>query len=174
LGICILLFQTWVSGPAIAFGLLDFDAGRRALEGLERLRDQVGLGDARLGLTMNLLPIKPDDQMLSRLLGSTYPTFEKYTDGALNSISAAYYLHALSIYGLCFRAERLAQDLSEGYETRMFTGGTGSGYEFRSWEGIPTGYEGTMILSLSSLYAIAVEQGILKPLDPEWWPSDPV
>ena len=33
----------------------------------------------------------------------------------------------------------------------------------RTWEGLPTGYEGTLIGCFAPLYGIAIEQGLFKP-----------
>ncbi len=161
----------FVNGPAIAFGLLDVPAARTALKNLERLRDKQGLTRARLGLPFNLLPTRSDDHMLGRNSPSLQPTFENYTDGSLCGSVPTYYLRALSVYGDRRRARQLAADLDEGYAADIFTGGVGGGQDWRSWEGMPTGYEGTLILSLCPLYAIAVEQGFIRPKDPEWWPQ---
>jgi len=163
----------WVNGPAIAFGLLEPELARRALGGLEDLRRQVGAGSARLGLPCNLLPIDPGDHMLARILPArdAQPTFELYTDGALSG-SAGYYLRALATYGLDAEAERLATELDEGYAAGAFTGALGEGQEFLSWEGLRTGYEGTLIVRLDTLYAIAIQKGLVAPFQPEWWPAD--
>jgi hypothetical protein len=163
---------TWVNGAAIAFGLLDPKSARKALDGLESLRDKVGAGSARMGIPCNLLPIRADDQMLSQILDGTQPTFEAYTDGSLSGWPATYYLRALSLYGCKDRARRMAEELDEGYAAGIFNGGDGSGHEFRSWEGLPTGYEGTLIGCFGPLYAIAIEQKVLKPSIPEWWPDN--
>ncbi len=161
----------WINGPAIAFGLLDDDAARRALAGLEAFRQKVGLGSARLGLPCNLLPIDSEDQMITAYAGlNGQPSFELYTDGGASG-SAGYYLRALATYGFSEGAGRLARDLDEGYAHDLFTGPIGEGQEFLSWEGLQTGYEGTLICRLDSLYAIAIERGVIHPTDPEWWPA---
>lgn len=162
---------TWVNGVALAFGLLDSEAARKALDGLESLRDKVGLGSARMGIPCNLLPIRAEDQMLSKILDGTQPTFEAYTDGSLSGWPTTYYLRALSIYGPKDRARTFAEELDDGYAAGIFNGGNRTGHEFRSWEGLPTGYEGTLIGCFGPLYAIAIEQGALKPSTPEWWPN---
>lgn len=161
----------WVNGVALAFGLLDPEPARRALTGLERLRDEVGPGHARLGLPCNLLPIAEYDQMLPRRRGGLEPTFETYTDGSLSGWPATYYLRALAIHGLTDRARTLADELAAGYAAGMFNGGHGQGQEFRSWENFATGYEGTLIGCFGPLYGIAIEQGLLQPTEPEWWPE---
>lgn len=162
---------TWVNGVAIAFGLLPEAQARVALEKLEELRAQVGPGSARLGLPCNLLPIAPEDHMLRQLTSPLEPTFETYTDGSLSGWPATYYLRALSLYGLGAQARNLAAELDAGYAAGSFDGGHGSGNEFRSWEGLPTGYEGTLIGCFGPLYAIAIEQGVFRPATPEWWPA---
>lgn len=161
----------FINGPAIAFGLLDDDAARTALAGLEALRRRVGLESARAGFPTNLLPIAPGDHMLARLqaTGPSQPTFENYTDGGMNG-SAGYYLRALSRYGFTEAADRLASDLDEGFATGLFTGAVGQGQEFQSWESLRTGYEGTLIVVFQTLYAIAIQKGVFMPCSPEWWP----
>jgi len=160
----------FINGLAIALGLLEDAVARLALLNLEELRTANGLGSARLGLPLNLLPIAPGDHMISRWLGRITPTFENYTDGALWGWGANYYLRALSLYELKEQAQRLARDLDEAYAAGVFDGGNGSGTECHSWEGMPNGYEGTAGFAFGTLYAIAVDQGVLAPQHPEWWP----
>ena len=76
------------------------------------------------------------------------------------------------LYGLKERAGKMAEEMAEGYAAGIFHGGAGTGHEFRSWEGRPTGYEGTLIGCFGPLYAIAIEQGVLNPSAPEWWPEN--
>ena len=163
---------TWVNGVATAFGLLDAGTSRTALTNLEKTREGTGASNAQLGIPCNLLPIRPDDQMWTKILKQLQPTFETYTDGSLSGWPATYYLRALSIFGLKERAKRLAKELAEGYAAGVFNGGNGSGAEFRSWEGLPTGYEGTLIGCFGPMYGIAIEEGMLVPSNPEWWPEN--
>jgi len=160
----------WVNGVAIAFGLLGRDAAQRALRGLERLRSKLGLESARMSLPCNLLPIRDDDHMLPKIIGDAQPTFELYTDGSLCPQNATYYLRALSIYGFKAQAAKLAAELDDGFANGMFNGGIGTGHEFRSWDGLPTGYEGSLVGCFGPMYAIAIEQDVLTPPDPELWP----
>jgi len=162
----------WLNGPALAFGLLDDEAAQQALAGLEALRRKVGFASARLGLPCNLLPIDLEDQMITAYASlNGQPSFELYTDGGASG-SAGYYLRALATYGFTEAADRLADELDDGYAHDLFTGPIGEGQEFLSWEGLQTGYEGTLICRLDSLYAIAIQKGVLKPFAPEWWPNE--
>jgi hypothetical protein len=162
----------WVNGVALAFGLLDNDLAKKALTALELKRKQVGPPTARMGLPCNLLPIREQDQMLARILEDKNPTFETYTDGSLSGWPATYYLRALSLYGFRQQLEKTVDELKEGYAAGIFNGGNRSGHEFRSWEGLPTGYEGTLIGCFGPMYAIAIEEGVIKPAAPEWWPAN--
>ena len=162
----------WVNGAALAFGLLDNNLAKNALFNLEAERKKVGPKTARMGLPCNLYPIQEKDHMLARVLDNNHPTFETYTDGSLSGWSATYYLRSLSKYGDRDHAKKVIEEMSEGYAASVFNGGHGTGHEFRSWEGLPTGYEGTLIGCFGPLYAIAIEEGVIKPTDPEWWPEN--
>ncbi len=159
-----------VNGVALAFGLVDTEAAQRALTNLERVRSAVGVESARLGLPANLYPIDREDHMLPRMFGQINQTFEFYTNGGIYAGIATYYLRALARYGFKSTAHRIAEEMAEGYAQGMFTGQRGPGHEFLTWAGIPTGYEYVLAPCLAPLYSIAVEQGVIQPPDPEWWP----
>jgi hypothetical protein len=161
----------FVNSVALAFGLLKKPAAVKALKGLERLRAKVGMESGMMGLPHNLLPIESGDHMLPKLWNRLMPTFENYTDGSLSTYSAGFYLRALSLYGLKKDAKKLAGELDRGYAENVFHGKFGQGSEFHTWDGMDSGYEGTFGPSFNTLYAVAVEKGILKPLAPEWWPE---
>jgi hypothetical protein len=163
---------TWVNGVALAFGLVDKKTAQSALVELERIRMQIRGGDARIGIPCNLFPIDEKDSMLTKILNQIQPTFETYIDGSFSAWPATYYLRALSISGLSDHSKKLVKDIAIGYEEGMFTGGNGTGNEFRSWDGLPTGYEGTLIGCSGPLYAIAIEEGVFTPAEPEWWPAN--
>jgi hypothetical protein len=158
-----------INGMAVAYGLLEPTAARTAMMNLEALRARVWQGNAMQGLPLNLLPIRREDHMLPDIIGDFTPTYETYTDGALSGWTAAYYLRALSVCGMREQAQQLARELDAGYALGVFDGGIGTGHEFHSWEGLPTGYEGTLIGCFAPRYAIAIEQGLFKPFEPEWW-----
>jgi hypothetical protein len=162
----------WVNAPAIAFGLLDDDQAHTALSGLESLRQKVGPGPAWYGIPHNLLPIDPRDHMLPLILGRLVPTFERYTDGALGAYTLHHYIRALNLYGFRQQARKLADEFSEGLLAGSVIGGMGSGTEFHTWEGLPSGYEGTFGPNFAALHAMAIEYGVIQPLTPEWWPEE--
>ncbi len=161
-----------VNGVALAFGLLDEDRAIKALTALELKRKEYGPPSSTMGLPCNLLPIREEDHMLAKAFKSNNPTFETYTDGGLSGFPATYYLRALSIYGFKNQSKTMVNELKSGYAAGMFNGGNLSGHEFRSWEGLPSGYEGTLCSCFGPMYAIAIEEGIIQPADPEWWPAN--
>jgi hypothetical protein len=46
------------------------------------------------------------------------------------------------------------------------------GTEFHTWDGLRTGYEGTLIHNFNSVYSLAIMRGYLQPTEPEWWPAE--
>ena len=107
--------------------------------------------------------------------GATEPTFECYTDGSMGACAAAWYLRALSAHGFTGRARRMAEEIDRSFADGIFTGspgGIGDGREFQTWEGLTAGYEGTFGLTFGVLYAVAVEQRVITPPSPEWWPAN--
>ena len=159
----------WVNAAACAFGVVDAATARGALERIERKRREVFPENAYLGLPINLLPIAAADHMLPRLGYGHRPSFENYTDGALSPLFLAYYIRALSSCGLKQEAQDIVGSLERGYADGRFCGPYGTGKEFMTWNGADSGYEGTFGPNSGPLYAIAVEQGVLRPPDPEWW-----
>ncbi|MDO8686312.1 MAG: hypothetical protein Q7J78_06550 [Clostridiales bacterium] len=160
---------TFINAAAIGYGLLDKKQAKNALNNLEELRSKTGVDIYEYGIPHNLLPISPLDHMLPRIINDLSPTFERYTDGAMSPYSLTLYLRALSINGFKKEASKLSEDYCRGLLSDNFTAGNGVGKEFHSWEGIPIGYEGTCVYSFPPLYSVAVELGIIKPEEPEWW-----
>jgi len=161
----------WVNGVACAFGVMEPAVARQALANLEAQRRDVFPESGYVGLPLNLLPIAPEDHMLPRLGYQTKPTYENYTDGALSPLAATYYLRALSRNDLAAEARALADDLERGFADGLFHGPYGTGKEFMTWSGADSGYEGTFGPNSGPLYAVAVERGVVRPPDPEWWPA---
>jgi len=159
----------WVNGVACAFGLLDVSLARKALENLETLRKKVNRY-SYFGVPANLLPIDRKDHMAGK--EGLLPTFECYTDGSVGACFSPYYLRALSIYGLKAEAKELAENLLQAFADGVFHGGWLTGREFKGWEGMDCGYEGTFGPSFAVLYAIAVEKKIIAAPVPEWWPPE--
>ena len=160
-----------INGMAIAFGLLDDQVAEKALRGLENLRKEVCPISPQLGLPINLIPHSPEDHYWPQYVQGSQPTYEMFTDGAVSSNLLEYYLRALSIYGFKKEARYLADEFDKGYAAGVFSGGVGTGNEMRAWDGIPTGYEGTLTYNHGLIYAVAVEKGFIQPKDPEWWPE---
>jgi hypothetical protein len=148
---------------------MDAATTRRALENLEKKRREVFPEDAYVGVPVNLLPIAASDHMLPKQGYDLKPTFENYTDGALSPVILAYYIRALSTHGLKRESAAIVNSLEQGFADGKFCGPYGTGREFMTWTGADSGYEGTFSLNSGPLYAIAVERGIIRPPNPEWW-----
>jgi hypothetical protein len=161
----------WVNGFACAFGVLEPRLAKRALTRLEALRTRMGLTEAPLGVPINLLPIPEGDQPAHVSAGAAAAQWEIFCNGSIWPGSGEYYLRALATHGLKPQARRLARDLEKGYLSDVMSPGISEGAEFFSWEGMACGYEGTFVLNFGTLYALAIERGLFKPPQPEWWPA---
>ncbi|MDD1650048.1 MAG: hypothetical protein LUO80_06605, partial [Methylococcaceae bacterium] len=159
----------WINGVACAFAVMDAMTSRRVLENLEKKRREVFPEAAYLGTPINLLPIAATDHMLPKLGYQLKPTYENLTDGALSPIFLAYYIRALSIHGFKRESGAIVNSLEQGFADGKFAGPYGTGKEIMTWNGADSGYEGTFGPNSGPLYAIAVERGIIKPPNPEWW-----
>ena len=156
---------------ACAFGLLSDEQAKNALRKLETLRNESFVSHALFGLPLNLKPIPEADHLLPQLWGKLKftSTFGQYSDGAFSHILTEFYLRALDIYGLKNESEKMCTEFEEAYRKGTLNGGLDSGVEIYTWEGIPSGYEGTFVVSFSALYAIAVHRGLIDIPNPEWW-----
>ena len=67
-------------------------------------------------------------------------------------------------------ADRICDQLLESFEAGMFDGDR-DGTEFFTHEGIPCGYEGSLVHSYYVLAEIAKHKGWVTPTSPEWWPQ---
>ncbi len=163
----------WVNAVACAFGVMDASTTRYALEKLEERCRDVFPESGYPGLPLNLIPIKQTDHMLSQFQRYRLrPSYENYTDGALSPLLTGYYIRALSSSGLKNEAGEIAGALERGFADGRFHGPYGTGREFAIWTGADSGYEGTFGPNSLPLYAIAVQNKIIKPPSPEWWPED--
>lgn len=171
-----------LNGMAIAFGLLEGEQAKEVLTRLEAKRAEVGHTDFRYGLMTQLLPVPSGDltssaqnSLLDRgwrngLRPDGLDTFGVFCNGCLTPCFAGFYLAALSKHGFTETADRICDQLLASFETGVFDGDR-NGAEFYTHEGIPCGYEGSLIHNYYVLAEIAKHKGWVEPVTPEWWPQ---
>lgn len=174
----------FVNGMAIAFGILEGAQAGEALARLEAKRVEVGHTDFRYGLMTQLLPVPSGDLTSSAqnslfyrgwrngLRPDGWDTFGVFCNGCLTSCFAGFYLSALSKHGFTETADRICDQLLASFEAGVFDGDR-NGAEFYTHEGIPCGYEGSLIHNYYVLAEIAKHKGWVEPVNPEWWPAVP-
>lgn len=172
---------TFINGMAICYGILEGEQAREALNCLETKRVEIGHTDFRYGLMCQLMPVpsanltsSSANSLLARgwrngLRSDGMDTFGVFCNGSLMPAFAGFYINALSKYGFTDTTDQICDQLLESFEQGLFDGDR-NGAETFTHEGIPCGYEGSLIHSYYVLAEIAKHKGWVEPLDPEWWP----
>lgn len=169
----------FINAMAVCFGMLDDKQAMEILVRLEAKRKEVGHDDFRYGIAMQLLPVPREDmssepsrndgQFFQSLRKDGRDTFGVFTNGGLTHCLAYFYLRALSRHGFKETADRICDQMLESFDQGVFEG-CRNGAECFTWDGIRSGYEGTLTHGYHVLLAIAQHRGWLTTLDPEWWP----
>jgi hypothetical protein len=170
-----------VNMPACLYGLVTPAQARRIVARLDAKRRELGIVNFRYVLPTSLLPTRADDfqggYMDNPIWGKGVREdgadgFGIYCNGCL-SINGAYYtLLAMSRFGSRKVVDQMIEHILDGYALGRLTGGVRTGTEFHTLEGITCGYEGTIVGEPPTLLAIAIHQGLVKPLEPECWPAE--
>ena len=170
----------YINGMAISYGILEGEQAIKSLECLEAKRIEIGHTDFRYGLMCQLMPVPSADlnsssanSLLDRgwrngLRHDGLDTFGVFCNGCLTPAFAGCYIGALSKYGFTDTADQICDQLLESFEQGLFDGDR-NGAEFFSHDGIPCGYEGSLIHLYYVLPEIAKHKGWIKPAEPEWF-----
>ncbi len=161
----------FVNGMAIVYGLVPTTHVLPILEALETKRIAVGYEHFHLGLPGNLIPIRREDYAES-VLGSPLwddgrDSFQFYENGGATMSQAYYYLGALGIAHMP-SAERMGEEMLRAFEEGTAFGGIKSGVDWRTWDGLSTGYEGLLADQFYVLLAIAQNLGLADDIFFRW------
>ena len=174
----------FTTAQAAAYGMLTDKEAREMLGNLEKERIKTGHNDFRYGVACQLWPIRKDENIGWLKIAGSYTdgffkevyrsrredgadTFGLFINGCLTPTFSHYYIQATSRYGFKKTADQICDQLLESFDKHTFEG-SHKGTEFWSWDGMPTGYEGTMTHNYGCLYGIAAHKGWIEPLNPEW------
>ncbi len=128
------------NGAAVTGGLLDDDLARDVMERLWDETLRVDMPDPYLGLPGNLWPI-PDEDLADIMQG--YP-LGYYQNGGRTHSQSRHVVGALYQVGMTREADYLLSRLCKGLADAAVFGGSGSGLDWRYWDGRPCGYEGLL------------------------------
>ncbi len=143
----------FVNGAAIRAGLIDDQWARTVMERLWAELERTEFRDYRLGLPGNLWPI-PDADMAAPQHGLPMGS---YQNGGATLSQARHFVRALYRVGMRAEADRLLEGMCESLGDGTAFGGCGSGVDWRSWDGAPSGYEG-LLCDQFGVIALALER----------------
>ena len=141
------------NGAAVTAGLLDDDLAQDVMERLWAEALRVRMPDAYLGLPGNLHSVADED--LADILQG-YP-LGFYQNGGRTHSQARHFVGALYRVGMTREADTLLARLCEGLADAAVFGGSGSGLDWRYWDGRPCGYEG-LLTDQFGILAVALER----------------
>jgi hypothetical protein len=130
----------FVNGAAVNVGLVEDAPARDIITRLWRELQRANLPDARLGLPGNLWRI-PDADTAS--MQHNLP-MGSYQNGGLTHSQARHFIAALYKVSLREEADQLLTGLCASLGDGTAYGGCGSGVDWRTWDGAPSGYEGLL------------------------------
>jgi Bacterial alpha-L-rhamnosidase 6 hairpin glycosidase domain len=151
-------YFTFISGIAIAYGLVPDDIANDIVDRMQAKFREVGYRSFQYGLPGNLAPIARKDYVPGRA-GSPQrddgsDTFQQYENGAASGNFAYFYLQALYKLGRRDEADRILFPMLEAYDRGTFQDGVGSGVDWKTWEGKACGYEGMLVDNYYPLLAV--------------------
>ena len=139
-----------VNGAAAACGLLEGETARAALGNLWQSLNAAGFDSFDLGLPGNVFPIENDDMAAFQ---HGLP-FGGYQNGGITLSQARHFINGLAAAGMRSEADFLLDEMCKGLLFGSVIGGVGSGVDWKTWDGLASGYEGVLCDQL----------GIFQPL----------
>jgi len=165
----------FINAMAACFDMFTPRQARAVLKRIEAKRVAVGHVDFRYGVAPQLDPVPVEDHSDCSVRWKTYrrdgaDSFGVFTNGGLTPVFAGFYIRALSKFGFRKTANPICDQLLDSFEGGVFEGCL-NGTECFTWDGTPSGYEGTLAHSYHVLLAIAQHKGWIRPAEPEFWPG---
>jgi hypothetical protein len=140
----------WVNGAAVVYGLAPQKTGNAIFDRLLAEMKQVGYTHFEHGIPGNLVPI-PSEDYLGR------NSFQVYEDGSATAAFAYYTIAALYKLGRTEDGDRILFPMLQSFRAGAFEGRgpNGKTYDWQSWNGTPSGYEGFLADCFMALAAAA-------------------
>ncbi len=130
----------FVNGAAICAGLIQPEVARQMIEKLWDGLINLGLWDLSLGLPGNIIPIN-DEDMAPAMHGQPLGF---YQNAGLTHSQTRHFVGALYQTGMQKEGDMLLNKLCQSLENGTAFGGCGSGVDWKTWDGRPSGYEGLL------------------------------
>jgi hypothetical protein len=130
----------FVNGAAVNAELVEEPLAHDIITRLWGELQRAGLPDFRLGLPGNLWRIPDED---TATMQHNLP-MGSYQNGGLTHSQARHFIGALYKVGLRDEADQILHGLCASMGDGTAYGGCGSGVDWRTWDGAPSGYEGLL------------------------------
>lgn len=140
----------WVSGAAVVYGLVPEKQGNAIFDHLLAEMKKVGYTNFEHGIPGNLIPIRREDYVdLTPSAGGPKLAdgsdgFQIYENGSATAAFAYYSIAALYKLGRVQDGDNILFPMLRSYKAGRFDGRgpNGKSYDWQSWNGTPSGYEG--------------------------------
>lgn len=129
-----------VNGLAAACGLIPQDEARQAIEGLWNALLASGYDTFELGLPGNVDPIPLEDLAFDQ----QKRPFGGYENAGITLSQSCHFLNGLLAVGMEKEACYVMTCMASGMQDELGIGGVNSGIDWKTWDGVPTGYEGLL------------------------------
>jgi len=155
-------YFTFVNSIAIVYGLVPRDQANLIMDRLLAKMKEVGYTHFEYGLPGNLIPVRRGDYAVRdhRSGGSVKEDgsdgFQVYENGGATGDFVYYTLQALYDLGRRQDGDMILFPLLEGYEKGGFQGfgPNNMSYDWKTWDGIPWGYEGLLVDNYQAFLAV--------------------
>lgn len=143
----------WVNGAAVVYGLVPQKEGNAIFDKLLAEMKTVGYTNFEHGIPGNLVSISKEDYV------ERNNPFQVYENGSATGAFAYYSIAALYKLGRVQDGDRILFPMLKSYKAGSFEGrgANGKTYDWQSWDGTPSGYEGFLADCFMTL-AAAVER----------------
>ncbi len=147
-----------VNGLAASLGLIEGETARRAIRGLYDALLDAGFDGFDMGLPGNVYDIPNADMAAPQF---ALP-FGGYQNAGVTLSQSCHFLRGLYAVGMTAEADSILTQMAQGLTARLNTGGSMSGVDWKTWDGISSGYEG-LLCDQMGVIAVMLER----------WGADP-
>ena len=127
-----------VNGAAVACGLVSKAEGFVIMSSLWHKLLATGYDSFDLGLPGNIDPIPMSDMAD----WEQFRTFGNYQNGGITISQSRHFINGLIHVGMSQEADLIMMNICRGLIHSNLIGGVGSGLDWKSWDGVSSGYEG--------------------------------
>ncbi len=127
-----------VNGLAVHYGLVPEQYRKSVISDLWDALNDAGFDSFDIGLPGNVYPIPQEDLAWPQ---TVYP-FGGYQNGGVTLSQSCHFIRGMLATGMKEQAYFVLRQMAKGLCSGISIGGVGSGVDWQTWDGVPSGYEG--------------------------------